>query len=308
MLYHTQDSLFSELAALRTRIPPLAECVNARRDFELLQHQLESDLNHSAVYWMHCAHAGTLERLSGWTHLPSDASSITILAIARSLFENLVWLKLMRADVGFGLVFYGQLLLGQQEHINRYLRKLNDEAELFDVAQGIDQNAIPFARAEANKVSGQQVQQEAFRTALDSHRDDLDDMIRREFSLYANQAVINGYGTQAGMVRGNVIPIFEDKLSDIMQASEIFRDALPKLLPERLEKLSTTKWNWADRAKEAGMEKHYHFLYSYTSRLLHSTPLSIITENSLASSEIEVLLNYMVLAASDAIEIIENVA
>lgn len=253
MLYHNQESLIGELAALRTRIPALMERVSVHKESELIRHQNEIDLNHSAIHWMHCAHEGTLEKLSGWTNFCSDPSSVSILATARSLFENHVWLKLMQVEIGYGLVFYGQLLLGQQEHIRRYLRKLNDEADLFDVAQQLDTNTVSFARGEANKVSGVQAQQQAFKTALDSYRDNLDDMIRRDFSLYANQAVINGYGTQAGLIREKVIPEFEDRLAVITEAGVRFHSALPALLPERLGKLSTTKWNWADRAKEAGL-------------------------------------------------------
>lgn len=54
------------------------------------------------------------------------------------------------------------------------------------------------------------------------------------------------------------------------------------------------------------MEKHYRFIYGYTSRLLHSTPINVITDKSLSDEEQVIILDYIVLACGDILSLIEQ--
>lgn len=54
------------------------------------------------------------------------------------------------------------------------------------------------------------------------------------------------------------------------------------------------------------MENHYQFLYSFTSKLLHSTPLNLITPKSLNAQEVDMLLDYLRIGISKSHRLIEN--
>jgi len=66
------------------------------------------------------------------------------------------------------------------------------------------------------------------------------------------------------------------------------------------------RWNWKERADEVGLQHQYVFLYGYTSRLLHATPMNLITETTLSDAERMLLLEYIYVATRDALEEIER--
>ena len=69
---------------------------------------------------------------------------------------------------------------------------------------------------------------------------------------------------------------------------------------------SNARWNWKDRAVEVGMKAQYEFLYGYTSKLLHSTPMNLITEKELSPSETLTMLEYAFVAISDLLDEIDH--
>lgn len=304
MVKRTRETLISELSGLRDRIPLLQARVNGRKYLEELKHATELELNHSAAYWVHLAHAGTLDKVAGLFNLNSSYETFALLAIARNIFENLVWLRLMHANLDYGLVFYSHLLRGQEEHHTGFIQKIRDEVELFEVADQIDGAAVTSAMNLIRSTDIPEDKVGAFRAALSHQTDMLDEMIRREFSLYAEQATFKGYSFQAHLMRQKAIPAHEEQLALIRKSSADFSSALPTLLDAKFQNLATSKWNWFDRAKEANMEKHYRFVYGYTSRLLHSTPINVITDKSLSNEEQVIVLDYIVLACGDILSLI----
>ncbi|MGD5348431.1 hypothetical protein QUS50_22475, partial [Xanthomonas citri pv. citri] len=115
--------------------------------------------------------------------------------------------------------------------------------------------------------------------------DALDKLMRREFCLYAEQATQNGYGFQAHLIRNNAIPAHEAKLQELEYHQQLLNSVMTSLLDERHAGFARSKWNWADRARDVKMDGQYRFLYSFTSKLLHSIPLNIITAKHLAYPE-----------------------
>lgn len=306
MVKRTQETLISEFSGLRDRIPLIRARVNGRKYLEELKHATELELHHSAAYWVHLAHAGTLDKVAGLFKLNGSYEPFALLAIARNIFENFVWLRLMHANLNYGLIFYSHLLRGQEEHHTGFIQKIKDEVELFEVADQIDGDAVTSAMSSIRSTDIPEDKVGTFRTALSLQTDMLDEMIRREFSLYAEQATFNGYSFQVHLMRQKVIPAHEEQLSLIRKASADFSSALPTLLDVKFQSLATSKWNWFDRAKEANMEKHYRFIYGYTSRLLHSTPINVITDKSLSDEEQVIILDYIVLACGDILSLIEQ--
>ncbi len=66
------------------------------------------------------------------------------------------------------------------------------------------------------------------------------------------------------------------------------------------------KWNWRGEAQRVGMGDQYDFLYRLTSRLLHSSPMNIVTEKELTDGEKFTLLEYMVVSIEDTFWLIES--
>jgi len=306
MIKRTRETLLSEFSELRQRIPSIRARVDGRKYVEELKNATESELQHSAAYWAHLAHAGTLDKVMSLFDRDGPHETFELLAIARNIFENLVWLRLIQGNRNFGLVFFAHLLRGQEEHHKAFIQKIKDEVDLFEVADQIDSEAVISLASSFRSIDNPQGDADRFLAERNKQADTLDKMIRREFSLYAEQATINGYGYQAHLLREKAIPIHEEQLAIIQKSAADLAAKLPTLLDAKLQNLATSKWNWSDRAKDVGMEKHYRFIYSYTSRLLHSTPINIITDKSLSEEEQVTILDYIVLGCSDILALIEQ--
>jgi hypothetical protein len=308
MVNRTAESLIAEFRTeVHDKIPLVRASVEGERRW--LEEKLPTrEQHHSAVWWILSAHIGTLDKLSNMLRRAGPYESFELLAVARNIFENLVWLRLMNKDQQFGIVFYAQLLRNQIESGQAFLRKVTDEATLFDEFQKFDTDAIEatvLGRMEEGKLSKGEIIREAF-AAQKQQSDQLDDLMRREFSLYASQATENGYGFQAHLLRTKVIPAYEARLRELEDHKQFLDIELPTLIDARHVGLATDKWNWFDRARDVRMDGQYRFLYSFTSKLLHAIPLNIITDKELSPSELIMVLDYIVISAADLLKAIED--
>jgi hypothetical protein len=124
----------------------------------------------------------------------------------------------MNKDQQFGIVFYAQLLRNQIESGQALLRKVRDEATLFDEFQSLDTDAIDatvLKGMKEGKLSRDEILREAI-AAQQRQSAQLDDLMRREFCIYANQAATEtGYGFQAHLIRTKVIPEYEARLREL---------------------------------------------------------------------------------------------
>jgi hypothetical protein len=71
-------------------------------------------------------------------------------------------------------------------------------------------------------------------------------------------------------------------------------------------KMRAKRWNWRLASQEVGALEQYDFLYSYTSKLLHSTPLNIVSDKELSESEVIVMLDYAYVAVLDILDVISS--
>lgn len=304
MTRHTEESLLSEFSGIRNGIKMLMAKVDGRKYFESCRHSSQEQRNYSSAFWVHYAHRGTLAKIQSLMSRDGPYETFELLAIARNIFENLVWVRLMDLEIDFGLVFYAHLLRGQREHFKGLIDKLTDEANLFDTADEIDTDIVESAARTITLENYSDADRQKWNDELDARTATLDDMVRREFSVYANQATDNGYGFQAHIIRTDAIPHYQAQLDKILAFEAALKAEMPNLLSQRLLSLSSSKWNWSDRAKEVSMEKHYRFIYAYTSRLLHSTPVNLVTEKALTKEEKLLVLDYIVVSTRDLIELI----
>ncbi|MBY4898533.1 hypothetical protein [Cupriavidus sp. AU9028] len=300
------QTLYDELAALKDRVPGLQLKVNGRKYVHGSERPEDTDINHLAPRWVHFAHRGTLEKIDDLLPHEGPHETFELLASARTLLENLVWLRLMEADSDFGLVFYGQLLRNQRQNCEIYLSRLADEAALFETAAEIDAE-IGREMADAILHAGDpSVQKHIWDVRIHGRTRLLEDMIRREFALYAEQAGQIGYSLQARILRTRTAPRCQAQLDNILGFQSAFDKALPRLLSPRLMELATSEWNWRERAAEAGLEKHYRFIDGLVNRLLHATPINLIADKRLVDEEKRQVLDYIVVTARDLLEIVEQ--
>jgi len=309
MIDRNAESLIAEFRTeVHDKLPRVMAAVEGER--RLLEATLPTreERNHSAVWWILSAHIGTLEKLSTMLRRGGLYESFELLAMARNIFENLVWLRLMNKDQQYGIVFYAQLLRNQIESGKALLRKVTDEATLFEEFDDLDTDAIKaavFGHMKEGKLSKEEVVREAI-VAQKQQSDQLDDLMRRGFCLYAHQATQNGYGFQAHLLKTKVIPAYEARLRELEVQKHVLDTELSALIDVHHFGLATaSKWNWLDRARDVKMDSQYQFLYSFTSKLLHAIPLNIITDKELSPSEVIMVLDYIVISAADLLKAIE---
>ncbi|HGO5291550.1 TPA: hypothetical protein ACK210_001194 [Photobacterium damselae subsp. damselae] len=82
-----------------------------------------------------------------------------------------------------------------------------------------------------------------------------------------------------------------------MAELELEKDQLFSKLSSEQHKLvpsNRNRWRWDLKASETGMTKEYSFIYSYTSKLLHATPMSISTDQQdLMQQESDMFVRYI---------------
>ena len=63
-------------------------------------------------------------------------------------------------------------------------------------------------------------------------------------------------------------------------------------------------WNWKEQATAIGMSDQYEFIYSFTSRLLHATPVSLTTNQKLLEpEEMRIFLEYIYVSLLDILRL-----
>ena len=246
--------------------------------------------------WVLKAQLGTIEKLQHLMTQSGLEQDLSLIALARNVFENLIWLKLFNEDKNYGLIFYRHLLKQQLDSQLQAINKAQEEIELFkglaleDVLDFdlllplIDDNTT--AEEKALLVS----------VFIREHSEKIDLKARSAFSIYADQAKFNGYADQAHLIESQIIPHHQERINTLNDhMDELLRsipmDINPKLKAECFKK--KPQWNWRSHASKLRMDSQYDFLYTLTSRLLHSTPMSLITPTELSSQEKCLLLDYL---------------
>jgi coenzyme F420-reducing hydrogenase alpha subunit len=137
--------------------------------------------------------------------------------------------------------------------------------------------------------------------SLNLVNEEIDRLSRRNFSLYLEEAKINGYGFQAYQMERKVVPHLEELIKKIEQSLKAARMQMPKWTDE--------KWNWTKEAKYAELGEQFNFFYGYTSRLLHAKPMSFGTgQEKLEANEIAMFLDFIYVSILEIIEISERLA
>ena len=215
--------------------------------------------------------------------------TLGLLAMARYVFELVVWLKHIEMDPNFALL-YARLLMKQQvEFYENLATHLENEAAMYD-RLGKEEEAL-HREVLSNPANLERVNASAFiAQAMKSASQALDGQLTTNFAIYSEKVETLGYSYVAHLVRTKA-------LVDAQANAQSCRETLDKLNDvwrTTIDSLGVRRWTWEERAKYVGMANEYAFIYSYTSRMLHAHPHSLSTDQkNLEAPEMLLFLKYV---------------
>ena len=213
-----------------------------------------------------------------------------IISVARYIFELSVWLQLFKLDARYGLVYYAQLIETKRRYWKDYRAQVDREICLLKKFEEEEKVALHEAISQMGQLSNPEQQQQAAYTAPKAVADFIDKQAARHFSIYSEQAKVNGYGFQAHLVEKKVAPRIDKALTEIDAEKASFDAGLSKDLRDLIPK----KWNWRIMAQKVDSVDEYDFIYRFSSKLLHANPASITTDQkNLELEELVVFLKYI---------------
>jgi len=225
------------------------------------------------------------------------------IAVARYMFELSVWLYLFELDTRYGLVYFSQLLDTQFRYWKDCRAQLDREVALLNYIDKMEKNAQSEALERITKLTDSEKQKEALLTIPKAISDIVDKKAALRFSIYADQAKVNGYGYQAHLVKEKEIPQIDQSIDNIAAEKTIFyanvsqdvRDLIPR------------HWQWRQMAQKVELTDEYDYIYTFSSKLLHATPASITTDQkNLELYELLVFLKYINVKMIDLIELAQK--
>lgn len=200
-----------------------------------------------------------------------------VVAVCRYLFEMSIWLKLFDHDHRYGLVYYGELIDTQTRYYKSTLSQMERELRMLSECE------------ERLKSQNGGQSRKAIYAAI-AHE------AARNFSIYAEQAMMYGYQNQVEMIRNLAIPQAKSRLDELRLEQRTFDiHVLPKIKDIWFDKNNKKrKWNWRDMANRVGIGFEYEYIYSFSSKMLHATPSSISTDQvNLTPEEFIIFMRYI---------------
>lgn len=231
--------------------------------------------------------------------------TLGVISLTRYVFELLVWLRTIQTTPLKSLRFLMLSLKDGEDHTSQHIAHLEAEAQFLDMIAERD-DPIPGMVA-LQEEHGENLTAEIVRNAEKARMDVIDFEARRHFIAYAADAKVNGYGFQAHMIRKKAVAAAQADLENKRQVRRDFVDRFGQSLID--EAGGVSKWNWFDSAKAVGMDPEYQYIYRYTSRLLHATPMSFYTTSkNLELTEMRLFLEYVYVRLLDIIDVVTDLA
>ncbi len=209
-----------------------------------------------------------------------------LLAVVRYVFELSVWLRLFQKDSRYSLIYYRELINSQRKFYADTLAHLRREIELLNSFAERDKEESDQVLHNSKQINSAMEFGDLLRNAMDR----VDAEASRHFSIYLDDAKINGYSFQANLIEKKVVPKAELAISQIDAELREYE----KRIPENVKKLVNGRWQWRGMADKAGIMHEHDYIYSYASKLLHATPASLTTDQkNLEILEICIFLRYI---------------
>lgn len=281
---------------LREKLPSVRSLVAGRQLIVEARISANGPNPHLAERWVCLAHEGTLDKLERLFVGEGQISDFEIVGGARNLFENLVWCRLFRADVAYGLVFYEQLLREQIESVEAHIAKIDSEIRLFAELESVEDSGMASLvdRLKRGEIDGAR-----FSALFNETKGAVDSQARLAFAIYGPAAVYNGYGYQQHVLANSIKPKLEHDLQALKSELQSFESARPASSEVLMAKISQgRRVNWRRAAAEIGMRDEYDFVYSFASKMLHSKAISTVPNGQLSEGEAILMFEYAYVAAT----------
>lgn len=286
--------LVESITELHSTVDRLSKCF--REDLEK-QHDSTFDKN-SADDWRVNIYGDALIRLR--IILENNFKTIEtigLVAVTRYIFELTLWLKLIKENVNYALIYRKRLIDTQMRYYEASLSQLKREVALLKAFGEEDNQKTDDAIKKLTALSNPTPEEVS--SMFSQARDEADAKAARSFSLYTDQAKTNGYGFQAHLVETKAIPQVEHHIHQLQQELDEFDRDVSALVSGLLQ---CSKWD--KMAEKAKMTDEYEYIYSYTSKLLHCTPASVTTDQkNLEPEEIAIFLRYIHTKIRDVIDL-----
>lgn len=239
----------------------------------------------------------------------NSIESMGVLATTRYIFELSVWIKLFNLNSYYGLFYYDDLVKTQEKYWKNQEKQILTEIKIF---KEIASEENELLKQEINKVKlikNEEDRNKAAYNLANTVQRIIDDKAARHFSIYAEQAKMNGYSFQAHLIEQQILPQIKNKLitlkDDLLHLDKIvllIQKEKPELIAKK--KLELKNITWSEKAKLVNMKNEYDFIYSLTSTLLHATPSSLTTNMmDLDLSEILIFLKFINVSIQDIIDL-----
>lgn len=205
-----------------------------------------------------------------------------------------IWVKLVNQNSDYALIYYLEGLNNNIQHYTKYIEQLQIESEfLLDIDEK-QSELIVQQRDHLLKNSDSMTEEEMSNYVSNSIKNfDTQFSSDNAFSLYFDNARVQGFKRTSDHIIDNQIPRFRAKLAELeLEKVEL----ISKLSPEQQELVPSNRnrRRWDLKASETDMTKEYKFIYSYTSKLLHATPMSISADQQdLMQQESDMFVRYI---------------
>ncbi|CAK6489259.1 hypothetical protein PANNVG_00508 [Pantoea sp. Nvir] len=226
--------------------------------------------------------------------------TLSLVSVSRYILELSVWLNLFMQDSHYGLVYYGQLIKGNLQYWERLKNQIEREITFLKKTEEEEKQLFEKEMLALSTITDKKEMTAAASSLNVNVQDKIDSNAARYFSIYAEQAKHNGYSYQASLAERNQLTIITKNISEAQQIQQEFDSSISP----QVKSLIPKKWNWFEMAKSVNMLDEYDFIYSFTSKLLHATPMSITTnQKNLEPQEIIIFLKYIDVKIRDIIEL-----
>ena len=257
-----------------------------------------------ANYWCTATTGEALKKLNYMTLQNFNyIETMGVVAVVRYVFEVSIWLKLFKKNSSYGYVYYSELIKTQTRYWDKSKERLESEISFLQSVGEKEKELIQRELAIANSATGTE-KENLLQTMYSRVNKEIDASAARTFSLYSEQAIINGYEYQAHMIKEKALP---EAISSQKQM-QTEKDEFQSTIAEKITDISAKRWNWRDKAQLVGMIEEYDYIYMLTSTLLHATPASITTDaKNLTKPELVMFLRYIDVKLKDVLELSSDI-
>ena len=298
------EILVENIKGLQEPIDQLSNQLRELLDTANSEAQLSGISGKSGKYWRLVTYFNSLIRIKIFIEQNFNyIEPMGLVTVTRYLFELTVWLKLMlQNEQLYGDVYYRELLKTKLKQYEQLRDHLNREVTFLQDMDKQEGDLMTERFIEITKITDVDEQKLAANQLGKNVMQEIDNRASRRFTLYEEAAQFNGYGFQSHQVRTKELPRILNYILEVELKLKEFDSTDTQDIKNRFK-----RWNWKEQASLTGMTDEYDFIYSYTSTLLHSTPVSVITdEKNLNLGEFKIFLKYIHIRLLDIIKMVED--